>query len=384
MSKRKQHAPEFKAKVALEALKGEATVSELASRFGVHPTMINQWKRALLDGASGVFERGGRKTPVIDEDQVRDLHAKIGELAVANFFFGKKAQTLGREVRRSMVERDHPDLSIGQQCALLSIPRSSFYYMPQGETEQNLALMRLIDVQFLETPFFGVRQMTWHLRNEGHAVNEKRIRRLMRLIGLMPIYQKPNTSKPANGHKTYPYLLRGLRVERPNQVWCVDITYLPMRRGFLYLVAIMDWHTRMVLAWRISNTLDADFCVDALNEAIYRFGPPDIMNSDQGSQFTSFAWTDRLRRSGVRISMDGKGRYLDNIFIERLWRTLKYECVYLHVWETGSQARAGVRTWMGFYNHRRPHKALGGQPPAVVYSLKVEATQPDQQEQIRA
>ncbi|WP_237066705.1 IS3 family transposase [Loktanella sp. M215] len=384
MSKRKQHAPEFKARVALEALKGEATVSELASRFGVHPTMINQWKRALLDGASGVFERGGRKTPVIDEDQVRDLHAKIGELAVANFFFGKKAQTLGREVRRSMVERDHPDLSIGQQCALLSIPRSSFYYMPQGETEQNLALMRLIDVQFLETPFFGVRQMTWHLRNEGHAVNEKRIRRLMRLIGLMPIYQKPNTSKPANGHKTYPYLLRGLRVERPNQVWCVDITYLPMRRGFLYLVAIMDWHTRMVLAWRISNTLDADFCVDALNEAIYRFGPPDIMNSDQGSQFTSFAWTDRLRRSGVRISMDGKGRYLDNIFIERLWRTLKYECVYLHVWETGSQARAGVRTWMGFYNHRRPHKALGGQPPAVVYSLKVEATQPDQQEQIRA
>ncbi|WP_237059692.1 IS3 family transposase [Loktanella sp. M215] len=384
MSKRKQHAPEFKARVALEALKGEATVSELASRFGVHPTMINQWKRALLDGASGVFERGGRKTPVIDEDQVRDLHAKIGELAVANFFFGKKAQTLGREVRRSMVERDHPDLSIGQQCALLQVSRSSFYYTPQGETEQNLALMRLIDVQFLETPFFGVRQMTWHLRNEGHAVNEKRIRRLMRLIGLMPIYQKPNTSKPANGHKTYPYLLRGLRVERPNQVWCVDITYLPMRRGFLYLVAIMDWHTRMVLAWRISNTLDADFCVDALNEAIYRFGPPDIMNSDQGSQFTSFAWTDRLRRSCVRISMDGKGRYLDNIFIERLWRTLKYECVYLHVWETGSQARAGVRTWMGFYNHRRPHKALGGQPPAVVYSLKVEATQPDQQEQIRA
>ena len=170
--------------------------------------------------------------------QVRNLHAKIGELAVGQLLFGKKAQTLGRQVRRSMVERDHPDLSIGQQCALLQVSRSSFYYTPQGETEQNLALMRLIDVQFLETPFFGVRQMTWHLRNEGHAVNEKRIRRLMRLIGLMPIYQKPNTSKPAKGHKTYPYLLRGLRVERPNQVWCVDITYLPMRRGFLYLVAI--------------------------------------------------------------------------------------------------------------------------------------------------
>ena len=278
-----------------------------------------------------------------------------------------------------MVERDHPDLSIGQQCALLQVPRSSFYYTPQGETDHNLALMRLIDVQFLDTPFFGVRQMTWHLRNDGHAVNEKRIRRLMRLMGLMPIYQKPNTSRPAKGHKAYPYLLRGLQVKRPNQVWCVDITYLPMRRGFLYLVAIMDWHTRRVLSWRISNTLDADFCVEALNEAIYRFGPPDIMNSDQGSQFTSFAWTDRLRRSGIRISMDGKGRYLDNIFIERLWRTLKYECVYLHAWETGSQARTGVRNWMEFYNHRRPHKTLGGRPPAVVYSLTVEATQPHQQ-----
>lgn len=164
----------------------------------------------------------------------------------------------------------------------------------------------------------------------------------------------------------------------------MDITCLPMRRGFLYLMAIMDWHTRMVLSWRISNTLDADFCIEALNEAIYRFGPPDIMNSDRGSRFTSFAWTDRLRRSGVRISMDGKGRSRDNIFIERPWRTLKYECLYLHAWETGSQARAAVRQWMEFYNHRRPHKALGEQPPALVYSLQIEATQPGQQEQIRA
>jgi putative transposase len=264
---------------------------------------------------------------------------------------------------------------------LLSISRSSFYYTPKGETDQNLSLMRQIDEQFLETPFFLVRQMTWHLRNERHLVNEKRIRRLMRLMGLMPIYQKPNTSKPGRGHKTYPYLLRGLRVDRPNQVWCSDITYLPMRRGFLYLVAIMDWHTRKVLAWRISNTLEADFCVEALNEAIHKFGPPEIMNTDQGSQFTSFAWTDRLRRSGVRISMDGKGRFLDNIFIERLWRTLKYECVYLHAWETGSEAKAGIRKWMTFYNHQRPHSALGGRPPAVLYWLRKDKTQPDQQVQ---
>jgi len=203
-----------------------------------------------------------------------------------------------------MIEPGNRDLSIGKQCKLLSIPRSSFYYRPKGETALNLALMRQIDEQFLETPFFGVRQMTWHLRNEGHLVNEKRIRRLMRLMGLMPIYQKPNTSKAAKGHKIYPYLLRGLWVERPNQLWAADITYLPMRRGFLYLLAIMDWHTRKVLAWRISNTLEAEFCVDALNEAIARFGPPEIMNTDQGSQFTSFAWTDRLRCSGIRISIE--------------------------------------------------------------------------------
>lgn len=280
-----------------------------------------------------------------------------------------------------MIEPNLPDLSVGKQCALLSISRSSFYYEPKGESEMNLNLMRVIDKQFLETPFYGVRQMTWHLRNDEHVVNEKRIRRLMRLMGLMPIYQKPNTSRAAKGHKIYPYLLRGLRVDRPNQVWCADITYLPMRRGFLYLVAIMDWHTRKVLAWRISNTLEAGFCVDALNEAIHKFGAPDIMNTDQGSQFTSFAWTDRLRRSNVRISMDGKGRFLDNIFVERLWRSLKYECVYLHAWETGSEAKAGVGKWIKFYNHKRPHSALGGKPPAVIYWRRNETTNPDQQVQ---
>ena len=279
-----------------------------------------------------------------------------------------------------MIEPNLPGLSVGKQCALLSISRSSFYYEPKGETDMNLDLMRKIDKQFLETPFYGVRQMTWHLRNEGQLVNEKRIRRLMRLMGLMPIYQKPNTSKAAKGHKTYPYLLRSLRVERPNQVWCADITYLPMRRGFLYLVAIMDWHTRKVLSWRISNTMEVDFCIEALNEAIYRYGPPEIMNTDQGSQFTSFAWTDSLKRVGTRISMDGKGRFLDNIFVERLWRSMKYECVYLHAWETGSQARAALSKWMTFYNRKRPHSALGGKPPAVVYWHKLETTQPDQQE----
>ncbi|PXW67318.1 transposase [Loktanella sp. PT4BL] len=294
MSKRKQHHPEFNAKVALEALKGEETVSELASRFGVHPTMIHHWKQAFLEGASGVFERGSRKAPEVDEKQVKDLYAKIEELAVANDFFGQKAQTLDRQVRRSMIKPNQSDLSVSKQCAFLSISRSSFYYDPKGETEMNLDLMRLIDKQFLETPFYGVRQMTRHLRNADHLVKEKRIRRLMRLMGLIPIYQKPSTSKAAKGHQIYPYLLRWLRVDRPNQVWCTDITYLPMRQGFLYLVSIMDWQTRKVLAWRISNTLEAEFRVDVLNEAIHKFGLPQIMNTDQGSHFTSFAWTDRL------------------------------------------------------------------------------------------
>ena len=277
-----------------------------------------------------------------------------------------------------MIERDNPKLSIGKQCKLLSISRSSFYYAPKGETALSLMLMRKIDKQFLETPFYGVQQMTWHLRNEGNLVNEERIRRLMRLMGLMPIYQKSNTSKAAKGHKTYPYLLKGLRVTRPNQVWAADITYIPMRRGVLYLVAIIDWFTRKVLSWRLSNTLEADFCVDALNEAMAKYGAPEIMNTDQGSQFTSFAWTECLRRSGVRISMDGKGRFLDTIFVERLWRSLKYECVYLHAWETGSQARVDIGKWIEFYNHKRPHRAHAGKPPAVVYWAKRDEIETDQ------
>jgi putative transposase len=278
-----------------------------------------------------------------------------------------------------MIEKNHPRLSVAQQCRLLSISRSSFYYEPKGETGLNLALMRLIDRQFLDTPFYGVRQMTWHLRAGCHQVNEKRIRRLMRLMGLMPIYQRPKTSIKAKGHKIWPYLLKGLRIDRPNHVWCSDVTYIPMRRGFLYLVVIMDWATRKVLAWRLSNTQEAGFCVEALNEALIRFGPPDIMNTDQGSQFTSWAWTNRLRKAGVRISMDGKGRFLDNIFVERLWRSLKYECVYLHAWSGGREARAGIGRWIEFYNQRRPHSALGGRTPDAVYWTGNDQEQPDWQ-----
>ena len=265
---------------------------------------------------------------------------------------------------------------MARQCRLLSISRSSYYHTPVGESAENLALMAEIDRQVLETPFYGVRQMRWHLRARGHRVNVKRVRRLMRLMGLMPIYRKPRTSVPAPGHKIYPYLLRGVMIDRPNQVWCAGITYIPLAKGFLYLVAIMDWWSRTVLAWRLSNTMDVQFCFDALEEAVDRHGPPEIFNTDQGSQFTSWAWTQRLREAGTRISMDGQGRFLDNIFIERLWRSLKYECVFLHAFRGGRDARKGIGRWIDFYNNRRPHTAHGGATPAGVYRDRLSVSGP--------
>ena len=266
-----------------------------------------------------------------------------------------------------MVEPGHPQLSIARQCRLVSISRSGFYHRPAGETPLNLELMRLIDAQFLETPWYGSRQMARHLRREGHVVGRKRVRRLMAKMGLTPIYQRPRTTVPHPEHRVFPYLLRDLVVERPNQVWCADITYLPMRRGFLYLVAVMDWATRKVLSWRVSNTLDVEFCLEALEEALARFGRPEIFNTDQGSQFTSPRFTGVLQRAGVRISMDGRGRWMDNVFIERLWRSLKYECVYLHAFETGSALRAGLSNRIGYYNTRRPHSGLDGRTPDAAY-----------------
>ena len=267
-----------------------------------------------------------------------------------------------------MIEPDHPHLSVVRQCALVSIGRSTFYRAPAPETAENLLLMRLLDEQFLETPWYGSRQMARHLRRLGHAVGRKRVRRLMATMGLAPIYQRPRTTVPHPEHRIYPYLLRDLVVDRPNQVWCADITYIPMRRGFLYLVAVMDWSTRRVLSWRLSNTMDVEFCIAALEEALARFGRPDIFNSDQGSQFTSPRFTEVLTDAGVRISMDGRGRWMDNVFIERLWRSLKYECVYLHAFETGSELRTGLACWIGYYNGARPHSSLGGMTPDEAYA----------------
>jgi putative transposase len=256
-----------------------------------------------------------------------------------------------------MVSKDHK-LSVRHQCALLTLARSNLYYELKGESAENLRFMEIIDRQFLETPWYGSRQMARHMQRNNHQCGRHRVRRLMRLMRLVPIYQEPNTSKKHPQHKIWPYLLRNVVIDRPNQVWCADITYIPMRRGFLYLVAIMDWYSRKVLAWRLSNSMEAEFCVEALKEALAKHGAPEIFNTDQGSQFTSGDWIDVLTDANVKISMDGKGRWIDNRMIERLWRSLKYECVYLHAFEKGSEAKAGIGKWLTYYNTERPHSTL--------------------------
>jgi putative transposase len=273
-----------------------------------------------------------------------------------------------------VVDRRQSSLSVVRQCQLLDISRSGLYYQPVGISEDDLNLMKLIDQQYMSTPFYGARKIAAWLKSERHSVNRKHVRRLMQIMGLRAIYRRPRTSKPAPGNKIYPYLLNGLKITRPNQVWCADITYIPMARGFLYLVVIMDWYSRYVLSWRLSNTLDADFCVEALKEAL-RKGQPDVFNTDQGAQFTSEAFTMVLENHGVKISMDGRGSYNDNLFIERLWRTVKYEEVYLKAYQDGRDARTGLGNYFRFYNTERPHQALGYRTPAEVFtSSTVETT----------
>ena len=271
--------------------------------------------------------------------------------------------------RRQLVDHADPGLSIVTQCRLLKIARSTLYYQPVPAGADELAVMRRIDELHLDYPFYGSRRMAVVLRNDGWVVNRKRTQRLMRLMGLEAIYQKPNTSRPHPDHKVYPYLLRGLVIDRPNQVWCADITYIPMAKGFVYLVAVMDWFSRRVLAWRLSITMETDFCVDALREAMDRHGRPEIFNTDQGVQFTSARFLGQLSSQGVRISMDGKGRFLDNIFIERLWRSLKYEEVYIKAYGSVAEARQGIGAWLGFYNEKRPHQALDYRTPRTVHEV---------------
>jgi len=273
--------------------------------------------------------------------------------------------------RRRLIDRAHDELSIRRQCELLGIARSGVYRAPPAANDDDLALMRRLDELFTAWPFLGSRRMTAMLRSEGGCINRKRVQRLMRRMGIAALGPKPRTTKSAPGHKVFPYLLRGVVIDRPNQVWAADITYVPIGRGFLYLAAIMDWASRAVLAWRLSNTMDSSFCVSALEEALARFGQPEIFNTDQGSQFTSMAFTGVLLAAGIRVSMDGRGRWMDNVFIERLWRSLKHEDIYLKGYSDGREACAGIASWLAFYNHQRPHQALQNRTPMAVWRTGV-------------
>lgn len=266
-----------------------------------------------------------------------------------------------------MVNHSDKKLSVSKQCRILKINRSTVYYKKRPVKSLDLEQMKLIDEQYLKAPAWGSRSMRNHLRRLGYKINRKRVQRLMRIMGLEAIYPKPKTSRPHPEHRVYAYLLRNLRIDRPNQVWASDITYIPMSRGFMYLVAIMDWHSRKVLSWRLSNTLDANFCVEALEDALRRFGKPEIFNTDQGAQFTSKAFTDLLKENSVRISMDGRRRVQDNIFIERLWWSLKYQYLYLWSFNNGTQLRQGLQQWFRMYNKERSHQALDDMTPDEVY-----------------
>lgn len=301
---------------------------------------------------------GANRKPSISADWSAKSRKRLAQKKIAN--------QLGAD-RSHLIEQAHPQLSISQQCNLLSIPRSSYYYQPVGESATNLALMLRIDKLFTDRPEMGVRRMHQELTTEADPLNIKRIRRLMRMMGLEAVGPKPNLSKPQPGHTIYPYLLRGVAIDRVNQVWSTDITYVPMASGFLYLCAVIDWYSRFILSWRLSNTLLADFCVDALQEALNKWGKPEIFNTDQGSQFTSQLFLKPLIDNEIKISMDGKGRALDNIFIERFWRTIKYEHIYLRAYADGRELDKGLSAYFRFYNQDRKHQSLGYQTPGEWY-----------------
>ena len=356
MKKRKDQSPEFKSKVALEAIRDEMTLAELSKKYGVHPTQIGTWKRAAIENMATAFTRKGSVPEPVSAADVDKLHFKIGQLVVERDFLAMPRSNCSeraplvtlplarhcRSMGQKMVSRDHK-LSLRKQCELLQLSRSRLYYQPVGESAENLRFMEIIDKQFLETPWYGSHQMARYMKRNNHPQ-----------------------------HKIWPNLPRNVLIDHPNQVWCADITYLPMRRGFLYLVAIMDWHSRKVLTWRLSNSMEADFCVEALKEALAKHGKPELFNTDQGSQFTSGAWIDVLTDAKIKISMDGKGAWPDNRMIERLWRSLKYECVYLHAFETGSEMRAGISKWLSYYNAERPHSTHGILTPDEAHASKIE------------
>jgi putative transposase len=361
---RRNHTPAFKAKVALAAVKGDRTLAQLAEQFDVHPNQITSWKAQLEGGAADVFGPGGGSRTAEPTVDVKSLHAKIGELTLEND--RRSAHQGGIAERKAMIDREH-DLPISKQAEALNISRGSVYYLPRPVPPKDLALMQRLDRLHLEFPFAGSRMLRGLLAAEGCKIGRRHVKTLMRRMGIEALYRRPRTTQPEPGHKIYPYLLRGMEITRPNQVWAMDITYIPMARGFVYLAVVLDWATRRVLSWRLSITMEAAFCVATLEDALARHGKPEIFNTDQGSQFTGAAFTGVLTDNGIAISMDGRGAWRDNVFVERLWRSVKYEEVYLRAYENVSEARASIGRYLDFYNCRRPHSSLDGNTPDQAY-----------------
>jgi putative transposase len=360
---RRNHSPAFKAKVALAALKGEKTLADLAQQFDVHVNHITQWRSQPLDGAAGVFDHGKAEAdaPVID---LKSLNAKIGELTLENDFFVQSARQGRHAERKAMITPSH-DLPVTRQARVLGISRGAFYYKAQPAPPRDLAIMRRIDELHLERPFAGSRML--RVEPRGRADRSPSRAEPDETYGDRGDLPPSQYLEARAGTSDLPFLLRGTKIDRPDQVWATDITYIPMARGFVYLAAIVDWFSRRVLAHRGSITMEADFCVKALEEAIGRHGKQAIFNSDQGSQFTSEAFTGVLLGNGVAISMDGKGAWRDNVFVERLWRSIKYEEVYLKAYDSVSEARASIGRYLTFYNGRRPHSSLDRRTPDQAY-----------------
>ncbi|MBO8170219.1 MAG: IS3 family transposase [Thermoanaerobacteraceae bacterium] len=375
---RKNYSAAFKAKVVQEVLKEEKTISQIASEYGVHPTQIKQWKKTVLENMETLFSKetkAKKKEKEAKEKEIQKLYAKIGQLTTEVEWLKKNlASTRSKKERMAMVERDNGEISLSRQAFLLSVSRSSLYYEPKGPSVEEIAIKHRIDEIYTRHPYYGSRRITAQLKREGIKINRKRVQRYMREMGITAIYPGPNLSKRNKEHHTYPYLLRNNKAEYPDHVWGIDITYIRLPHGWMYLVAIIDWYSRYVVSWALDQTLEMSFVRAALKQALIK-GKPDIMNSDQGSHFTSPQYIELLKKNDIKISMDGKSRAVDNIFTERFWRTLKYEEVYLHEYSSPKEVRRQISQFINFYNNERPHQALGYKTPAEVYYQKAAVTE---------
>ncbi|UOF91021.1 IS3 family transposase [Fodinisporobacter ferrooxydans] len=370
MSMRKHYSASFKAEVVLELLKEEKTIAQISSEYGVHVTMLHRWKNTAVENMSSLFEDEGKKNATLKkehEKETSELYAKIGRLTTEVEWLKKNlASNRTRDDRVAMVDHDSEKLSISRQAELLSLNRSSLYYNPVSVSDEEIRLRRRIDEIYTDRPVSGSRYITAILRREGWAINRKRVVRCMREMGIAGVSPSPNLSKRNLAHKIYPYLLRGVKASHPNHVWSIDITYIRLKRGWMYLVAVIDLYSRYIVSWELDQTLEIDFVLKATQTALGH-AKPEIWNSDQGSHFTSPQYTDILKQASVRISMDGKNRAVDNIFIERFWRTLKYQEVYTKEYATPREARESIRKFVYKYNHERPHQSLNYHTPAGIY-----------------